>query len=143
MPLTTFHLLGLAIVAVLGVWVADRWAYRTHVSRMRRIARELKVRYSPIDRFNLASRIGGQLPDVAAADVRVRDLMYRTTDASHDYVFTVTYSVGTASGVRRRRLVAAAAEPHGRSCDRFANVRLADASCCNVAEQYATLLTPP
>jgi hypothetical protein len=132
-------LLTIAVTLVALLWFFDRFASRLRAGRLRRIARGLRLQYSPIDRFNLAARVARSLPDPAAADVRVRDLMYRSTDAGYEYVFTAEYRVGTISGARRDRVVARAWEPHGRSCDRFENVHVADRAL-KLAKQYESLV---
>ncbi len=139
MPINHFHILGIAVVVVLSIWLLDRWCFRRRATRFRGVAREMKVRYSPVDRFNIAPRIAPGLPDPGAADVLVRDLMYRTTQRDHDYVFTVIYTVGSIGGTRRKQRVAAASEPHGRSCDSFGDLRFADASL-SVRAQYESLV---
>jgi hypothetical protein len=124
---------------VLSVWVADRLVSRRVARRLARFAAERRIGYSQLDRFNLASRVRSCLPHPGAAEVIVRDVMYRTDDDRHAYVFTATYLTGTTSGTTRHRIVGAVEEPRGRSCDCFGDLRLADASIDNES-QYASLL---
>lgn len=134
--------LGLVATLVLSAWVLDRWAARRTAKRLTRFASTRGVRYSQVDRFNLASRVRACLPHPGAADVIVTNVMYRTDDDRHAYVFTATYLTGTTSGQTRHRVIAAVTEPRGRSCDCFGDLQLADASA-SVESQYAVLLDIP
>lgn len=127
------------IVASLCLWLVDRVAHRLRTRRFRQLAKQLHIRYSPLDRFHLAARIERCLPDPGAANVRVIDLMYGTEHHEHRYVFTAEYVVGTIGGTCRKRLVARTSEPRGRSCDCFATLELADPTL-GVEQQYRSLL---
>lgn len=137
--INAWHILGAAIVCVLLVWLADRTGTRARSRRLRRIAHAMHARYSAADRFNLAPRIVDSLPEPGAADVLVRDLMYRAGQSGHDYVFTVVYTVGAITGAKRRRRVALAHEPEGRSQQRVEVTRLADPGH-SLQDQYTALL---
>lgn len=140
-----WHILGGVVVCVLLVWLADRLGTRTRSNRLRKLAHAQRARYSATDRFNLAPRIADSLPEPGAADVLVRDLMYRGGESGHDYVFTVVYTVGTITGAKRRRRVALAHEPEGRSRHRVQITRVAETDQ-PLSEQYQSLLdtvTPP
>ncbi len=139
MQIHSWHILGIATVGVLGVWLIDRVVRRYRIRRFRRHASQFHLRYSPVDRFNLAPRIASSLPDPAAADVRVRDLMYRTHDGHHEYVFTVDYLTGTIGGTQRQTVVGAIREPRGRACDLTGLLQLADPALLWQA-QYESLL---
>lgn len=134
-----FNLLGLVAACVLSLWVADRWVGRRRAGRFARFAAERHVRYSRIDRFNLAPRVRACLPHPGAAEVIVSDVMYRTDQDTHAYVFTATYLTGTITGHTRHRVIASVTEPRGRSCDCFATLRTGDASL-DPQFQYQTLL---
>jgi hypothetical protein len=133
------NILGLVAACVLSIWVVDRWTARCAARRLARFAATRGVRYSQLDRFNLAPRVRACLPHAGAADVIVTDVMYRTDEDRHAYVFTATYLTGTTSGQSRHRVIAAVTEPRGRSCDCFGDLYLADASA-DVQTQYASLL---
>ena len=133
------NILGMVAACVLSVWVADRWIARRRGRRLARFAADRHVRYSGVDRFNLGLRIQPCLPHPGAAEVVVSDVMYRTDQDNHAYVFTATYVTGTTSGHARHRIIAAVSEPRGRSCDCFGSVRAADASL-DVEAQYRSLL---
>jgi hypothetical protein len=136
---TSWRLLAIAALLVLTVCLVDRVLSRWRATRLRRVARSMRLRYSPIDRFNLAVRVAPSLPDPAAADVRVRDLMYRSTEVGYEYLFTAEYRTGTISGAQRRRVVARADEPHGRSIERFDSVHVAD-HALKLEQQYRSLV---
>ncbi len=139
--LTPWHIFGWVIVACLSLWLADRVAHRLSIRRFRKLAKQLHIRYSPLDRFNLGARIERCLPDPGASDVRVIDLMYGTEHHEHRYVFTAEYTVGTIGGTRRKRVIARTSEPRGRSCECFAVIDLGDPNLA-IDEQYRSLLTP-
>jgi hypothetical protein len=129
------------IVACLGLWLADRVAQRLSTRWFRKLAKQLHIRYSPQDRFNLGARIARCLPDPGASDVRVIDLMYGTEHQEHRYVFTAEYTVGTIGGTRRKRVIARTSEPRGRSCECFATIDLGDPDQ-TIEDQYRLLLAP-
>jgi hypothetical protein len=69
------------------------------------------MQFFPDDRFRIALRVAARLPAIGGADVRARNLMYRTDEGRRQYLFTVDYGIGALGGQRRRRCVAALDEP--------------------------------
>ncbi len=63
------------------------------------------------DRLRLARRIVSQFPVPGAANIGVRDLLFRTGDNQHHYVFTVDYTVGVIRGKIGKSRVAGFTEP--------------------------------
>lgn len=141
--LTPWHILAIASLLLILTYVVDRGVTSRRRRRLRKLAAELRMRYSDIDRFRIAPRLALTLPISGAADVRVRDLMYRLADdgttGAYLYVFTIEYAIGTIGGVSRRRVVGCVAEPAGRSCERFDRIDLADQTQ-PLADQYRAMV---
>jgi hypothetical protein len=79
--------------------------------KLRSLAGQWQMHYAPGDRLRLAARVAERFAVPGACNVRVRDLMFRTTGNQHQYLFTVEYGVGVVRGKRRRRRVAGFSEP--------------------------------
>ena len=126
--------LAVLLVVVLSVWLKSRLTSR----RLRRIAVEQRMRYSAVDRFNLAARVAEWL-GIGASDVRVKDLMYRVGVSDYVYIFTAEYAIGTIGGLNRRRIVGRTFEPAGRSVPKLEKVRLSDGRL-PVRDQYLAMI---
>ena len=61
-----------------------------------------------------AHRIAAQFPVIGAANISVRDLLFRTEESRHQYLFTVDYTVGVIRGKVGRSTVAGFTEPVSR-----------------------------
>lgn len=110
-PITYLILL---LVILLGAVSADA-VIRFHRQRkLRAAARKWKMHYAPGDRLRLARRIVGRFPVPGAANISVRDLLFRTEDSRHQYLFTVDYTVGVIRGKVGRSRVAGFVEPVSR-----------------------------
>lgn len=133
-----WNLLAFSLALLLLLILTSRLATRLTSRRLRRVAAQARMRYSAIDRFHLAPRVGEWLGQ-GAGDVRVRDLMYRVGAGDYVYVFTAEYATGTIGGTRRRRVVVRASELTGRSNNQLSAVTLADASL-PLCGQYVSLL---
>ena len=72
------------------------------------------MHFAPGDRLRLARRIAGRFPVTGAANISVRDLLFRTEAANHQYLFTVDYTVGVIRGKMGRSCVAGFSEPVSR-----------------------------
>jgi len=145
--LTPWHILATVSLLLILMYVVDRGVTRRRSRHLRHVAAELHMRYCPIDRFRIAPRLALTLPIGAAADVRVRDLMYGHGDrdgggGAYVYVFTIEYAVGTMSGLSRQHVVGRVVEPAERSCEQFGQVILADQTK-PVDDQYRALLAAP
>lgn len=148
--LTPWHILAIASLLLLLMYVIDRGVTRRRNRHLRQLAVDLRMRYSAVDRFRIAPRLALTVPMSGAADVRVRDLMYRLSESSgaasgeggYVYVFTIEYATGTIAGVTRRHVVGRVIEPVGRSCEQFDRVDLADQTQ-PLDEQYRSLLSQP
>jgi hypothetical protein len=82
--------------------------------RLRACAGRWNMHFAPGDRLRLARRIVGQFPVPGAASISVRDLLYRTADNRHQYLFTVDYTVGVIRGKVGLSRVAGFSEPVSR-----------------------------
>jgi hypothetical protein len=84
-------------------------------ARRRAALRDLAARtgthYSPHDRFGLAPRVARHFPLPGVADVRVSDLLYRSDDRGHRYVFTADHTRGVLGIKRRARTIVLLTEP--------------------------------
>ena len=103
-------LLGILLVGVLAGGVSQFRCRR----KLRACAGRWNMHFAPGDRLALARRIVGQFPVPGAASIRVRDLLYRTADNRHQYLFTVDYTVGVIRGKAGRSRVAGFSEPVSR-----------------------------
>lgn len=135
---SAWSILGGVIILLLLIRLSDRWINRRVQRTFSAWARNNRVRYSPVDRFQLAARIQEHLPHPAAADVVVRDVMYRTDDQNHLYLFTARYRIGTVSGQKWIEWVGAVQETRCGSCDRFDHLQQAEPG--ERLFQYASLL---
>lgn len=79
--------------------------------RLRSLAHKWHMHFAPGDRLRLALRVAPLLPVPGAADVRVRDMIFRTENNQHQYVFTIDYTVGVVRGKVGRSRVAGFQEP--------------------------------
>jgi hypothetical protein len=82
--------------------------------KLRICARKWNMHFAPGDRLRLARRIAEQFPVIGAANISVRDLLFRTEESRHQYLFTVDYTVGVIRGKVGRSTVAGFSEPVSR-----------------------------
>lgn len=133
-----WSVLGGSILLLLAIRSLDHWT----TQRLQRVlsvwARQNSLRYSPVDRFQLAPRIREHLPHPGAADVVVRDVMYRTDQQNHIYLFTVRYRIGTIGPQRWLQMVASVTEIRGRSCYQFDHLKIADVG--SLLSRYESLI---
>jgi hypothetical protein len=134
-PLTLLSVLILLTAA--GV-VIDGFLHKKRQRVYRQLASEHQMHYSPRDPLRLTPRVAGHLPVPGAAAVRVTDLLYRTDDQSHHYVFTAEYSVGVAASRHRHRRVVAFSESKTQAGD-TPTLRLAPVEL-PLLEQYRRLI---
>jgi hypothetical protein len=103
-------LLALLLAAVV-FGAVSRFRCRRH---LRICARKWNMHFAPGDRLRLAQRIADRFPIIGAANISVRDLFFRTEDSTHQYLFTVDYTVGVIRGKAGRSTVAGFSEPVSR-----------------------------
>ncbi len=107
-----YLILTLAVLAVVvGQGTVGRYLCRR---KLRGLAHEWNMHFAPGDRLRLSQRAVGCLPVPGAADIRVRDLFFRTEESRHEYLFTIDYTVGVIRGKVGRSCVAGFQEPVSR-----------------------------
>ena len=135
---------------LVGVLLLTAGALAVHVRRRARraatpraLAERTRMHYSPRDRFGLAARVARYFPVPGVADVRVSDLLYRSDEQGHRYVFTADHTRGVLGAKRRVRSVVLLVEPRTPPGHPPAGpaLRVADPSS-PVAEQYEAMLRP-
>jgi hypothetical protein len=104
----------LLLVILFGAVTTDAVVRFLRRKKLRAAARKWKMHYAPGDRLRLARRIVSQFPVPGAANISVRDLLFRTEDSRHQYLFTVDYTVGVIRGKVGRSRVAGFTEPVSR-----------------------------
>lgn len=136
------HLFVLMLLVTTGALAFQMHARSRRAARLRALAAHAGMHYSPVDRFGLGPRVARHFPVAGVADVRVSDLLYRSDDGGHRYVFVVDYTRGVLGAKRRLRAVARMTEPRplpGREV--VPTVVVADASAAgSVVAQFETLL---
>ena len=105
---------GVTLVALI-VHLALR---RARVGRLRRLAQEWQMHYTPDDRFGLASRASQALGVPGASNVRVEDVIYGGEGESYRYYFTVEYTIGVIRRQTDQRCVCTATEKKARDAAR-------------------------
>jgi hypothetical protein len=103
-------LLGILLAVTIAAVGFDRWLRRRDQAVFRKLAIEHRMHYSPGDPLRLTARVAARLPIPGAAGVRVIDLLYRTDEQNHYYVFTAEYTVGVVGPKHRIRRAAAFVE---------------------------------
>ena len=102
----------LIMLLATGLAGATQWIARLRqIRRLRRLAAERKMHFSPADRFRLAPRIAPLLPVPGAAAVRVVDLIYGIEQETYRYVFATEYTIGVLRTKTSVRRVATYCEP--------------------------------
>jgi hypothetical protein len=105
----------LLLLAILLAAVLAGAFSRFHCRRKLRLcAHQWNMHFAPGDRLRLAQRIADRFPVIGAANISVRDLLFRTEDSRHHYLFTVDYTVGVIRGKVGRSTVAGFSEPVSR-----------------------------
>ena len=132
-------LLGLLLLTA-GAWSFDQFSRGRVRSVYRQLAVDYRMHYSPNDPLRLTPRVAARFPIPGAAAVRVIDLLYRTDEFHHYYVFTAEYTVGVIGPKHRIRRAAAFIE--GKTGEESQQpIRLGDEGL-SLAEQYRSLIGP-
>jgi hypothetical protein len=105
--------LYLVLILTVLAAVVTHSALRSFLQRrqLRALARQWNMHFSPGDRLRLARRAARNFPIPGAASIRVRNLIFRTEESRHQYLFTVDYTVGIIRGKVGRSSVAGFEEP--------------------------------
>jgi hypothetical protein len=131
-----FLLFALLLITAGAVAVDAFQRRRQHVV-FRRLAVEHRMHYSARDSLRLTPRVAAALPIPGAAAVRVIDLMYRSDDVAHHYVFTAEYTIGVIGPKTRVRRAAAFSE--GKAAGSRFVIRLGSRDV-PLVEQYLFLI---
>jgi hypothetical protein len=126
--------------------IVDALARHARARRLSGLGAAWRLRYTPVDRFQLTARVAAVFPTPGAADVVVRDVLYgqEGSGGALRYLFTVEYTTGVLRTKRRRSAVgtaveAARSEARGPAAGSHLDVALAPAELAIVA-QYEWLL---
>ncbi len=130
-------LCGLLLLTA-GAAVFYRQWHRREQAIYQQLAAEHQMHYSPRDPLRLTPRVAAQIPLPGASAVRVVDLLYRTDDRFHYYVFTAEYTVGVAGPKHRVRRAAAFTESKSTSAAP-STIRMARPEI-SLIEQYKSLI---
>jgi hypothetical protein len=119
-------LLLLLVVSAVTVAASAASALRRKArsAKLAALAATWSMRFTAQDRFQLTLRIASQFPIPGAADVVIRDLIYRQEAAGFRYLFTVEYTTGVLR-TKRRRIGAAMMIETGHTPQIFSPVTLA------------------
>lgn len=112
-----YQFLVVTLLITAGALAAQFRGRRRQAAELRDLGARHGMHYSRLDRFALAPRVAQHFPVPGAADVRVSDLLYRSDETAHYYVFTVDYTRGVLGTKSRHRAVARmteAKQPAGR-----------------------------
>jgi hypothetical protein len=138
-------LLLLLLVLLTAVAVLTSAMMRKAASaRVAALAASWKMRFTPVDRFQLTRNIATHFPIPGAADVVIRDLVYGedASAAGLRYFFTIEYTLGILRTKRRRVSAGTLIEAPGTDADRLSAITLAPAKL-PLLEQYEWLRQPP
>lgn len=101
----------LLLTAIVVALASNGAASMVRASKLRVGARQLGLQFSHPDRFRLGRRVAARLPVTGAAEVSVRDVAYRRTDAGLLCVMTARFTVGAVGHRRHERRACAAFDP--------------------------------
>jgi hypothetical protein len=132
-------LIGLVLLTVAAT-VLDRIGRGREHAIYRKLAADHGMHYSPGDPLRVTPRVAGHLPIPGAAAVRVIDLMYRTDESTHFYVFTAEYTIGTMDARKRVRRVATWSEPKAMPETGTSAPVVVASDAVGVVEQYRQML---
>ena len=132
-------LFSLACMLTAAAALSERILRRLHRARLRRMAAEWRMNYSPLDQFRLTARVASRFPIPGAARIRVLDLIYGIDADRYRYIFTAEYTAGIMTGKRRLQRAGSFSEPREREAgDAESDFKLAAANL-PLLEQYRSL----
>lgn len=105
-------LLFLAILLAVTGLASLAWAIvrRRRSGRLAALAAQWGMLYAADDRFNLTAPAVARLPVPGAADVVVRDIVYRVTSDGFLFLFTIEYTAGVLRARQRRTAIGSICE---------------------------------
>ncbi len=107
-PMQFLFLIAATTALAAGLQYSQRQRY---VRKLRNLASELQLNYSPTDRFRLAPRVALSLPIPGAAAVLVTDLLYGQEERGYRYFFRTEYTIGVLRTKTAVRQVGTFCEP--------------------------------
>lgn len=135
------QLLALMLLLMTAAAAAQAQMRLRRVSRLRALAQREGFHFSAVDQFDLAAKVARHFPVEGAADLRVSDLLYRSGDDGHKYIFTADYTRGVVGSKRRVRAVVMMIEVRpaaGRSGEPV--LQLTDSENASELERYAAMV---
>jgi len=111
-PMQFLFLIVATTALAAGLQYSQRQRY---VRKLRKLATELQLNYSPSDRFRIAPRVALSLPIPGAAAVIVTDLLYAQEDRGYRYIFRTEYTIGVLRTKTAVRQVGTFCEPRDAS----------------------------
>jgi hypothetical protein len=136
--LPPIFLLFALLLLTAGAVVVDAYYRRQRHGVFRLLAVEHRMHYSARDSLRLTPRVAAALPIPGAAAVRVIDLVYRSDDVAHHYVFTAEYTIGVIGPKTRVRRAGSFSE--GKSASSNAIVVRLGSNDVPLIEQYRVLI---
>ena len=140
MLISPWQLLLGALGLLLLIRYTTRWAERRQSERIRRWAVGHRLRFSRIDRFDLARRAIVSLPgwnEAEITDVQVHDLVYWSDADAYRYLFTLTFRRSTPGGPKPDCRIGGAVESLSAEKAMLAEVHFLPARCR--VDQYQQL----
>jgi hypothetical protein len=131
-------LLFVLLILTGAAWFTDRRIRGRGQAIYREIALAGGMHYSPSDPLRLTPRVAAHFPVPGAAAVRVIDLLYRTDEQHHYYVFTAEYTIGVVGPKHRVRRAASFIE--SKSTGLIPNQVRLGPSDLPLVEQYRSLI---
>jgi hypothetical protein len=110
-------LLIITVAITFAAAIAGQMVRRHQQDRLRKLALQWKMNYSPADQFRLTPRVFANFPVPGAAKIRVVDLIYGMDQDLYRYLFTAEYTLGVVTGKRRVRRAGSFTEPRARGSD--------------------------
>jgi hypothetical protein len=135
-PIDLLCALLLLTAAAIGI---NRHRRRREERIYRKLAVDNHMHYSARDSLRLTPRVATYIPLPGASAVRVIDLLYRSDEHSHYYVFTAEYTLGVTGPKQRIRQAAAFTESKS-AADVNSPIRLG-AMELPLVDQYRALLS--
>jgi hypothetical protein len=122
--------------------LGDFMIRRRREARLRSLAAEWDMNYSPRDQFRLTQRIARIFPIPGAARIRIVNLIYGIDSDLYRYIFTAEYTTGIVTGKRRILRAGSFSEPRDRSGETPQTTVTLAPGHLPLIEQYRRL-TPP
>jgi hypothetical protein len=104
-------LLALLLAITAAALLTHRILRHAHRRRLRLLASQWKMHYSPHDLFHLSAQLAAAFPIPHAHDVRILDRIYGLDGDHHRYLCTAHYTPGPTVDAPRQQLALSLHEP--------------------------------